>query len=40
MPKAKEVEFIPRIYGFRVHGMRGSRYEKKEPKKELTYYTL
>jgi len=40
MPKSKEVEFIPRIYGFKVHGQRGSKYEKKEIKKELTYYTL
>jgi hypothetical protein len=23
-----------------VHGQRGSKYEKKESKKELTYYTL
>jgi hypothetical protein len=40
MPKSKEVDFVPRIYGFRVHGLRGSKYEKKEQKKELTYYTL
>lgn len=40
MPKSKEVEFIPRIYGFRVYGQRGSKYEKSDKKKELTYYTL
>ena len=40
MPKSKEVEFVPRIYGFKVHGQRGSKYERKESKKELTYYTL
>ena len=39
IPKAVENQYIPKVYGFKVYGRKGSKYEKKEEKKEITYYT-
>ena len=37
--KPLESEFVPKVYGFKVYGRKGSKYEEKKGKKELTYYT-
>jgi casein kinase II subunit beta len=29
MPQSKQIEFVPRVYGFKIYGQRGSKYEKK-----------
>lgn len=39
IPKAVESQYVPKVYGFKVYGRKGSKYEKKEEKKEITYYT-
>lgn len=39
MPKPLEFQFAPKVYGFKVYGRKGSKYEEKREQKELTYYT-
>lgn len=39
VPKTVESVYVPKVYGFKVFGLKGSKYEKKENKKEITYYT-
>jgi casein kinase II subunit beta len=39
LPKASPTTYVPKVYGFKVYGRKGSKYELKEEKKEITYYT-
>ena len=39
MPKSVSSTHVPKVYGFKVYGRKGSKYEMKEEKKEITYYT-
>lgn len=39
IPKAVENQYVPKVYGFKIYGRKGSKYEKKEEKKAITYYT-
>jgi casein kinase II subunit beta len=39
MPKAVETKYVPKVYGFKVYGRKGSKYEPKEDRKAITYYT-
>jgi casein kinase II subunit beta len=39
LPKAPSSQYVPKVYGFKVYGRKGSKYEPKEEKKEVTYYT-
>ncbi len=39
MQKAIETQYVPKVYGFKIYGRKGSKYEKKDEKKEITYYT-
>ena len=38
IPKAVENQYVPKVYGFKIYGRKGSKYEKKE-EKAITYYT-
>lgn len=39
IPKSVETQYVPKVYGFKIYGRKGSKYEKTEDKKEITYYT-
>jgi|688.fasta_scaffold109238_2 hypothetical protein len=39
MPKSVETKYVPKVYGFKVYGRKGSKYEPKEDRKAITYYT-
>ena len=39
LPKATPTTYVPKVYGFKVYGRKGSKFELKEEKKEITYYT-
>jgi casein kinase II subunit beta len=39
IPKAVSTSFVPKVYGFKVYGRKGSKYQAVEEKKEITYYT-
>ena len=38
-PKVGVSTYVPKVYGFKVYGKSGSKYEKKDDKRELSYYT-
>ena len=33
------MEYVPKVYGFKIYGRKGSKYEAKQEKRELTHYT-
>jgi casein kinase II subunit beta len=33
IPKCTESEYVPKVYGFKVYGRKGSKYEEKGEKK-------
>ena len=33
------MEYVPKVYGFKIYGRKGSKYEMKQEKRELTHYT-
>ncbi len=39
IPKAVSTSYVPKVYGFKVYGRKGSKYQTAEEKKEITYYT-
>jgi casein kinase II subunit beta len=39
LPKAPETKYVPKVYGFKIYARKGSKYEQKEERKEITYYT-
>lgn len=39
IPKAVETQYVPKVYGFKIYGRKGSKYQKKDEKREITYYT-
>jgi casein kinase II subunit beta len=30
---------VPKVYGFKIYGRKGSKYEQTQEKKEVSYYT-
>ena len=38
-PSPLENKFVPKVYGFKVYGKKGSKYEEKKEKTEISYYT-
>ena len=32
-PKPREIEYVPKVYGFKIYGRKGSKYETKPEKR-------